>query len=92
MNSGRPNHPASLPNARDDEDRYLDLVSLSAYSCLSVRSLRLYLSDPADPLPSYCVRRKILVKKSDFDRWLTKKKVPRRALDALVDEVLADVL
>ena len=41
MNSGRPNRPASLPNARDDEDRYFDLVSLSAYSSLSVRSLRL---------------------------------------------------
>jgi len=76
----------------ENGDRYFDLKTLSAYSSLSVQTLRSYISDPSDPLPCFCIRRKILVKKSDFDRWVTKHKVTRQSLDSVLDEIIADVL
>jgi hypothetical protein len=75
-----------------EEGRYFDLKALAAYASLSVRSLRSYVADPIDPLPSFRVRKKILVKKSDFDAWLKKHRVEPHELDPLIDEVLADVL
>ena len=50
------------------DDKYFDLKKLAEYSSLSVRTLRDYISDATNPIPSYCLRRKILVKKSEFDR------------------------
>jgi len=74
------------------DDRYLDLKGLSLYSSLSVRTLRSLLTGPIDALPSYRVNRKVLVRKSDFDRWIMKHRTRIRELDTLIDEVLADVL
>ena len=74
------------------EDPYLDLKALSAYSSLSVRSLRSHVNDPIDPIPCFRIRRKTLVKRSDFDRWLKEHSFKPQELDLLVDEVLADVL
>ena len=53
-----------------DTDCYLDLRGLSAYSSLAVPTLRDYLKDIRKPLPHFKVRGKILVKKSEFDRWV----------------------
>jgi hypothetical protein len=78
--------------AAEFQDGYLDLRALSVYSCLSVRTLRSYVTDPIDPLPSYCIRRKILVRKMDFDRWVMNHKNKPQELSSLVDEVLAGVL
>lgn len=73
-------------------DRYLDLKSLAAYSSLSVQTLRSYVSDPSDALPSFCVRKKILVRKSDFDKWITGHKFAVQSLDAVLEGIIADVL
>jgi len=48
------------------EDRYLDLKGLSKYSCLSVRALHKYLVR----IPHYRIGGKLLVKKSEFDKYL----------------------
>ncbi len=76
----------------DDDDRYFNLRGLAEYSSISVRTLRDYLNDASDPLPSYCVKMKILVRKSEFDAWLRKYRVRHKPLTAVVDEVLTDVL
>jgi hypothetical protein len=66
--------------------------ALSRYSGLSVRSLRVYLTDPAHPLPHYRINRKLLVRRSEFDRWIARyRRCGRPDLNALVNEVIEDV-
>lgn len=72
----------------NDQDKYLDLKSLSNYSCLSTRTLRDYISDPIDPLPSYCVKRKILVKKSEFDHWIKQHKTQILTVSEIAKEII----
>lgn len=81
--------PEALP-----DDRYLSLRSLSAYSGLSVRSLRAYLQDPMHPLPHFRPGGKVLVRRSDFDRWMARYRVEGDAtdIDAIVREVMDDVV
>jgi len=71
----------------EDQDRYLDLCALSAYSSLSVRTLREYLSDAVDPIPSFCFRRKILVRKSEFDRWMSRYRNNTKSVSGIVNEI-----
>lgn len=51
-------------------DPFLSLVTLAAYSGLSVRTLRNHLRRRVLPLPHYQVGGKILVRRSEFDRWI----------------------
>jgi hypothetical protein len=75
-------------------DPYLPLKALSAYSGLSVRWLRDRLREPHHPLPCYRLPAekgggKILVRRSEFDQWLTRY----RALgDPDVTQVVEDVI
>ncbi len=87
MTSGTFDDQATRP--LEDQDRYLDLCALSAYSSLSVRTLREYLSDANDPLPAFCIRRKILVRKSEFDRWVSRYRINTKDLSRFVDELAA---
>ena len=69
---------------RDDDtsDRYLRLAELSAYSTLSLRTLQRCLHNPQHPLPSHRFGRTIMVKRSDYDRWLVdeqRRRAPRTA-------------
>ena len=73
-------------------DPYLSIRALAGYSGLSVRKLRDYLTDAAHPLPHYRVGGKIVVRRSEFDTWITKYRAAGRAdVAAIVDEVLRDV-
>jgi hypothetical protein len=52
-------------------DPYLGLKALSAYSGLSIRTLRTYIDRlPDEALPCYRVGTKILVRRSEFDEWI----------------------
>jgi hypothetical protein len=72
------------------KDCYLDLKSLAAYSSLSVSTMRNYLADSDDPLPSFCIKRKILIKKSEFDRWIERHRTDTGKLDRILDDLLRD--
>jgi len=95
-----------MVNITTDLDPWFGLLVLSQYSGLSVRSLRAYLADPHRPLPHYRMREphviatkagkrrtvsgKILVRRSDFDRWMeTFRHTPD--LDKLVDEAVREL-
>jgi excisionase family DNA binding protein len=77
-------------NAAAVDDRYLSLRSLATYAGLSIRTLRGYLRRRHAPLPHYRIGGKILVRRSEFDRWASEFKIDRPPvdLDALVGDVM----
>ena len=87
--------PLAHPVCRDIggiilEEKYLDLKSLSAHSSLGLSNLRDYIKKHG--LPCFRVSGKILVQKSEFDRWLQRFRVRRNEdLNALVYEIVKDV-
>src|SRR5262245_3122589 len=73
-------------------DPFFDLRALSAYSSISVRKLRDLLEDPRNPLPSYKVDGKLLVRRSEFDGWIAGHRRRGRAdVDRIVKDVLRDL-
>ena len=57
-----------------DLDPYLSLKGLAGYASLSRRTLQDLVNNPQDPLPSYRVGGKIIVRKSEFDQWLSRRR------------------
>jgi hypothetical protein len=55
-------------------DPLMDLRGLSAYSALSRRTLQDLITDTSDPIPSFRVGAKILVRKGEFDKWLVRRR------------------
>ncbi len=85
-------------------DPYLSLKGLAGYSCLSVRTLRSLVRHPTHPLPHYRIGgtgqdgkrgAKILVRRSEFNRWMVAWKQQERVappdLDSLVEWAVASV-
>ena len=70
-------------------DPFLGLRALARYGGLSVRKLREYLRAPVNPLPHYRVGGKVLVRVSDYDRWMLAFRARADArIDVIVDEVV----
>jgi hypothetical protein len=71
------------------DDMYLPIRALAAYSGLSIRTLRGYLVHPAFPLPCYRIGGKVLVRRSEFDQWAQQfRAVAPAAVDALVADLM----
>jgi excisionase family DNA binding protein len=71
---------------------WLDLKALTKYACVSERTLREWIHRSDQPLPASQVGAKLLIKRSDFDRWMTSHRVTQIKsvdVDAVVSEVLA---
>ena len=69
------------------KDRYFDLRGLSAYSSLGVGTIRDHIRSGS--LPSFKVKGKILVRKSEFDEWLEENfRVSGERLNHMVDEIM----
>jgi excisionase family DNA binding protein len=69
------------------KDQYFDLRGLRAYSALSVSTLRDHIK--WNGLPAYEVRGKILVRKSEFDAWVSRHRVKKSVdIDRIVDDVI----
>lgn len=73
-------------------DRLLSLRSLSNYSGLSPRTLRDHLHNPICPLPHFRVGGKILIRQSEFNRWIEHFRARKTiAVDTLVNDVLQTI-
>ena len=72
---------------------YLDLQALAVYSSCSVRWLRARLTDRRSPLPHHRVEGKILVSRTDFDRWISQFRTAQTPteIETIVDGVMADL-
>lgn len=69
------------------KDQYFDLQGLSAYSSLSVSTLRDHIK--SDGMPCYLVKGKILVRQSEFDKWIIHYRVNS---DVDINKVVDDVI
>ncbi|MFQ5684897.1 MAG: helix-turn-helix domain-containing protein [Candidatus Binatia bacterium] len=80
---------SNMPAISLDLDPYLSLRALATYSGLSVRTLRKALADSAHPLPHYRPGgSKVLVRRSDFDRWMLRFRREGQDLDRMVSQAL----
>jgi hypothetical protein len=68
-------------------DQYFDLRGLAEYSSLAVPTLRDYLRG-LNPIPHYKLKGKVLVKQSEFDRWIEHFRVDASKLEKVVEDVL----
>lgn len=68
-------------------DQYLDLRRLAEYSNLAVPTLRDYLRG-LNPIPHFKLKGKVLVKQSEFDRWIESFRVDASKLEKVVNDVL----
>jgi excisionase family DNA binding protein len=70
------------------KDQYFDLKGLEAYSALKVPTLRDHIR--SGELPCFKVKGKILVKRSEFDRWVEKYRLNKKLdIEGMVDEMFA---
>jgi hypothetical protein len=78
------------PNSSAIEAKYLDLRALSVYTSLSVSTWREILKRPGAP-NVYRLPEKILLKKSDVDKWLEQYRQDPIDLDEIVAKILNDL-
>lgn len=73
---------------------YFDLKALALYASCSVRWLRDRLTDKRHPLPYHRIEGKILIRREDFDTWISRFRTTHapNELDVLVDGMLSDLL
>ncbi|HUU14477.1 MAG TPA: helix-turn-helix domain-containing protein [Terriglobia bacterium] len=67
---------------------WLDLHSLTEYAVVSERTVRGWIHAPTDPLPAVQVRGKILIKRSELDRWLEQHIVKSVDLGGIVEGIV----
>ena len=67
-------------------DKYMDLTALAEYSSLKIPTLRDHIK--FEGLPCFKCKGKLLVKRSEFDRWMEGFRVRQSKLDAIVEDAL----
>ena len=71
------------------KDSYFDLRGLSAYSTLGVSTLRGHIKKG---MPCFKIGGKILIKLSEFDRWLEGYRVNQdQDINSLVDDIMDQI-
>jgi hypothetical protein len=77
----------------DSQPEYMDLRTLAAYACCSVRWLRDRLVDRSHPLPHFRIAGKLLVKREDFDSWMSDYRMGSASTDLehIVDSIVTEV-
>ena len=68
---------------------WLDLRALTEYASVSERTMRGWIHRPANPLPAVRVGAKVLVRRSEFDRWLEKHRLEPIDVSSVVSEVIS---
>jgi len=71
-------------------DKYLDLRGLSQYASLGISTIRDYVKRAG--LPAYKLGGKILIRKSEFDKWMRDYRLHKdNDINDLVDSVMKDL-
>jgi len=71
---------------------WLDLKRLTQYASVSERTMRQWIHRSANPLPAVRVGTKILIRRSEFDRWLEKHRLEPGNVGCMVDEMVSDLV
>ncbi len=82
---------SSAPNETGAE--WMGLKQVSQYASLSARTIRSRIHDPIDPLPAVRVHGKILVRRSQLDAWLERRRIQPLEnidLDAIMKGVISE--
>lgn len=70
---------------------WMSVRQVTRYAAVSERTLRTWIHSPVNPLPAVRVCGKILVRRSDLDEWLERRRIkPLESVD--VDDIVEDVL
>jgi excisionase family DNA binding protein len=70
------------------KDQYFDLRGLSVYSAMAVSTLRDYIK--SGNLPAFKIKGKLLIRRSEFDRWIEKFRLNKiQDLDNVVTDILS---
>ena len=69
------------------KDQYFDLKGLSVYSALGIGTLRDHIREGA--LPCFKVKGKILIKRSEFDKWMDSYQIHKKKdIQAVITDAL----
>jgi len=71
---------------------WFDLKALTQYVSVSERTIREWVHRAADPLPAVRVGTKILLRRSEFDRWLESHRLDPIDLGGIVEEMVSDLV
>jgi len=69
------------------KDQYFDLKGLAAYSSLKVPTLREYLKEG---MPGFKVKGKVLVKRSEFEKWIEQYRI-HQDIKTTVDDIVQGI-
>jgi excisionase family DNA binding protein len=81
----------SILSQPDNTKEWLDLKAITRYAWVSERTVREWIHRPRNPLPAVQVGKKILIRRSVFDRWLEAHPF-QPAISIDIDAVVHDVL
>jgi len=70
---------------------WMDIKAIQEYACVSERTLRSWIHRAVDPLPAVRVGKKILIRKSVFDKWMEFHQVKNLDIGCIVDDLVAGV-
>jgi excisionase family DNA binding protein len=79
----------------EHQREWMDLKAIGQYACVSERTIREWIHRLNNPLPAVQVDKKILIRRSHFDRWLEAHQIrPFAAADVgqIVDEVMTSLM
>jgi excisionase family DNA binding protein len=69
------------------DDRYLSVRQLAEYTSLSEGTIRTILPE----IPHHRLKRKILIKRSEFDRWLLRRRQQKQHVSPLVKDLVEKI-
>lgn len=87
-----------MPNTTTNlgaQPEWMDLKAVQRYACVSERTVRDWIHRSHNPLPAVQVDKKILIRRSQFDRWLEAHQIrPIAAADVgqIVDEMMTSLM
>lgn len=70
---------------------YIDLARLSSMLSLSSRTIRSYINQPDNPLPTYKIGRKFLFSWAEVEAWIQIYKVKIINTDVMVEDLINDI-